>query len=301
MSRWEAGAMDKKVETLKAHPAAEAFRMHSDNELTRLVESIRAHGLRDLITIGVIGNERWIADGRNRLKACEIAGVPPRYEEIEFADEDELRAFVADRNERRDITSGERAMGHAMLFRNREKGGRGKKLSGRPDSLSQSHWKDLVSNARTVLDYSEELGRRVRDGFPLSEAFEQAKREREAAQTDEGRKARLRQKAPDLLTLVEEGRMTIVEADAASTAREKEAHAEELRRRENHLRAMFETMAGLLWWKPESIAEVEALMEDEEFAREAKRRLSGTATYQAKFGGASERFIALIAKAFPHD
>ena len=39
-------------------------------------------------------------------QACEIAGVPPQYEEIEFADEDELRAFVADRNERRDITSG---------------------------------------------------------------------------------------------------------------------------------------------------------------------------------------------------
>ena len=88
-------------------------------------------------------------------------------------------------------------MGYALNFPAPEKGGRGRKLSDHSDSLSVSkgHWRDLVSQARAVAACSRELAHRVRDGFPLSEAFEQAKREREAAQSDEGRKTRLRGKA----------------------------------------------------------------------------------------------------------
>jgi hypothetical protein len=65
---------------------------------------------------------------------------------------DALRAFVADRNERRNITAGQKAMAHAMLFPEPAKGGRGKKLSDFSDSLgvTKGHWRDLVSQARAV-------------------------------------------------------------------------------------------------------------------------------------------------------
>ena len=56
------------------------------------------------------------------------------------------------------------AIAHAILFPEPEKGGRGKKLSGKPDGLRPGHRKNLVSLARAVLEYSPELARRVCDG-----------------------------------------------------------------------------------------------------------------------------------------
>ena len=50
-------------------------------------------------------------------RPAEIAGVAPTYEEIKFADEEELKAFVADRNgERRNITAGQKAMAYAFIY-----------------------------------------------------------------------------------------------------------------------------------------------------------------------------------------
>ena len=77
-------------------------------------------------------------------------------------------------------------MGYAMLFPEPERGGRGKKLSQNRQSLGveQKTWQNLVSQARVVLRETPELAIKVRDGFPLNEAFAQAMREREAAQSD---------------------------------------------------------------------------------------------------------------------
>jgi hypothetical protein len=70
-----------------------------------------------------------------------------------------IRAFVKSRSERRDISKGQRAMGHAFLFPDPEKGGRGKTVPKR-DSFS----KQRLSDARTVLAYSRDLALAVRDG-----------------------------------------------------------------------------------------------------------------------------------------
>ncbi len=61
------------------HPATNAYRMMDDDELEGLVESIAEIGLIDPITVGVLNGERFIVDGRCRPKACEIAGVEPRF------------------------------------------------------------------------------------------------------------------------------------------------------------------------------------------------------------------------------
>lgn len=59
------------------HPAAELFPMIKDAELGLLVEDIVEHGLREPILV----YQGLILDGRNRLRACEIAGVEPRFVE----------------------------------------------------------------------------------------------------------------------------------------------------------------------------------------------------------------------------
>lgn len=211
--------MDKRVETLKAHPAAEAYRIMDADELVELTASIKANGLRDPITIGIVSADRWIVDGRNRAKACEIAGVAPDYEEIEFADEDALRAFVLDRNERRNITAGQKAMAHAILFPEPAK----LRRKGSGSLVAKGQFSEaLLSQARAVGKYAPTLVEKVRDGFPLNEAYEVAMTAKHAPDTDESLRRRLSSLAPDLMTIVQDGKMNIREGIAALDARIKQ-------------------------------------------------------------------------------
>src|SRR5258706_7186431 len=59
------------------HPAAEAFPRMSASELQELAGDIKANGLAHPIVRDGAGT---ILDGRNRLAACEIAGVAPRFD-----------------------------------------------------------------------------------------------------------------------------------------------------------------------------------------------------------------------------
>ena len=104
--------------------------------------------------------------------------APPEYEEVEFTDEEALHAFVADRNERRNITIGQKAMAHAFQFPDAAKLRRLSSRS-REDNVSKKTWQNLVSQARTVLAYSPELARQVRDGMPLNDAYETVKAEKQ--------------------------------------------------------------------------------------------------------------------------
>lgn len=56
-------------------PAAELFPMMNDTDLGLLAEDIGEHGLREPILV----YQNLVLDGRNRLRACEIAGVEPRF------------------------------------------------------------------------------------------------------------------------------------------------------------------------------------------------------------------------------
>jgi hypothetical protein len=58
------------------HPAADAFPMMSPSELQELADDIKTNGLSFSI---VRDKNGLILDGRNRLAACEIAGVVPRF------------------------------------------------------------------------------------------------------------------------------------------------------------------------------------------------------------------------------
>jgi len=62
---------------LKGHPAAEVFPLLPPDELEALAADIGAHGLLHPIVL----LDGQILDGRNRLKACELAGVEPLFVE----------------------------------------------------------------------------------------------------------------------------------------------------------------------------------------------------------------------------
>jgi hypothetical protein len=58
------------------HPKAGIFPPMKDEELADLVKSIRKNGFQGSIQLD---KDRYIIDGANRQKACEIANVTPRY------------------------------------------------------------------------------------------------------------------------------------------------------------------------------------------------------------------------------
>jgi len=89
-----------------AHPLADLLPLITGAEFDALVADIRQHGLRVPITIF----QDRILDGRNRLRACKVAEVEPRFEHFD-GDEDDALAFVLSLNvARRHLTTCQRAV-----------------------------------------------------------------------------------------------------------------------------------------------------------------------------------------------
>ena len=89
--------------TYEIHPAADCFPMMSDDELAGLADDIKTNGLQRPVEL--LGN--LVIDGRNRLRACELAGIAPQYQEIRTADP--VRYVVSANIQRRHLTTAQRA------------------------------------------------------------------------------------------------------------------------------------------------------------------------------------------------
>lgn len=88
-------------EHMPRHPAAQCFPMHSEERLRELADDIADNGLIDPIALC----DGKVLDGRNRLKACQLAGVEPRFVEH---DGDPV-AYVRSKNAmRRDLAPDQR-------------------------------------------------------------------------------------------------------------------------------------------------------------------------------------------------
>lgn len=89
---------------MEFHEAANIFPLMTGDDFDDLVEDIRKHGLREAIEL----LDGKIVDGRNRFTACNMAGVEPRFNEIET---DDAIAYVLSNNlHRRHLTPSQRAM-----------------------------------------------------------------------------------------------------------------------------------------------------------------------------------------------
>jgi N6-adenosine-specific RNA methylase IME4 len=84
------------------HPAAALFPMMDAERFASLVESIRNDGLLHPIVL----HSGAILDGRNRFKACEEAGVVPRF--MDYIGDPVAYTWTANA-ERRDLSAGQRA------------------------------------------------------------------------------------------------------------------------------------------------------------------------------------------------
>jgi hypothetical protein len=200
---------------MKVHPAADIFPMMADDELAALAEDIKANGLIHPI---IIDADKQLIDGRNRFKACQMAGVEPRFEQLNGHDP---LAFIVSANlERRNLTKGQQVMTRAMIYPEAPRG-RGQKDPARKVPDSGSFSQQRLNEARTVLRHSRALADEVLKGnISLDAALAKVEAEKLQAQGEAARRQRLRAGAPDLADLVDEERMPLAEALAAWHERE---------------------------------------------------------------------------------
>jgi ParB-like chromosome segregation protein Spo0J len=97
---------------MKVHPAAEAFPLLQGPPFEELVADVAQHGLRNPITLHPDGS---ILDGRNRWRACQEAGVAPKFVTFEGADSDVVAFVVSQNITRRHLDESQRAMVAARL------------------------------------------------------------------------------------------------------------------------------------------------------------------------------------------
>lgn len=204
---------------MKVHPDAELYPMMPDEELEALAADIKMNGLRFPIAVAMVDGERTLIDGRNRLRACELAGVTPTF--IELNGQDPKAYILAANVLRRHMPKGQKAMAVAFQYPEGEKTGRGAKSAGRIAQISVAISDERVRQARQVLRYSRDLALTVlRGDVTLDAALERMKEEEAGRQSDEGRLQRLRIAAPDLAEQVAEGRLSLDEAFGAWRVRE---------------------------------------------------------------------------------
>jgi hypothetical protein len=136
--------------------------MLSDEALADLAEDIRANGQRVPI---LLDQEGRLLDGRNRLRACGMAGVAPRFARLNGHD---ALAFILSANveRRRSLTAGQKAIVAALIYPEafeRRRGKKGSKLEPLPRSR--------LSEARAIVRWSHARALEVLSGVA---AFHQA-------------------------------------------------------------------------------------------------------------------------------
>lgn len=138
--------------------------MLSYTEMEALAADISANGLRQPIVTW----RGMIVDGRNRLAACEIAGVEPAYAEMEFTGDRDVVAYVISTNmTRRHLTVSQRAHAAALLATLRQ--GRPPAIQPRPANLPVSIEGDLPRDVRQPRPASLPVSV---DGDPAASAVE---------------------------------------------------------------------------------------------------------------------------------
>lgn len=217
------------------HPVADLFPMLADDELKELAEDIKQRGLLQPI---VLDEEGRVLDGRNRLAACEMAGVEPRFETFAGDDPDGFAWSV--NVKRRNLTKAQIAVMAADRFAD-------KNLSTRDQAAEAGVSQPMMVWAQAVRRYPDLHDDVLRRAKPLTDAYALAQ-ERDAAEARRQAEIdRLRASASDLLSLVDDERMSLDDATAALDAREEKARQEEADRqeRERQEQATAERLAAL--------------------------------------------------------
>lgn len=160
------------MKTYEFHEASIVFPLMDGAELRTLVEDIKSQGLIEPITL----YDGKVLDGRNRLRACELAKVKPRFVEWDGGGSTPTEWVVSMNLHRRHLTTAQRAALALDLLprleeeakdRQRLSQGRGVKGSPETDDLkgrSDEQAADLVGVGRSTVANAKAIQQRDETG-----------------------------------------------------------------------------------------------------------------------------------------
>jgi hypothetical protein len=259
-------------EELTIHPAAEAFPLLPEDELQELAADIRVNGLRYPIMLDSTGHQ--LLDGRNRLRACEMAGVEPRFDWL--PEGTDAAAYIISVNiARRHLTKGQQALGLALIYPTPEKGGRGKNVAARKAAETAGFSMRRLAEARQIVRYAD-LTDMVKDGrMKFDYALVEAQTRQRVEDHSSFYLERLQSDAPDLAAQVRDEHLTLPEAWGAYEVRRKQAEliAQQQRARYLHVLEGFyrSTTAAA---NAEFLQGLQDALADPGFVAEVRQRLS---------------------------
>lgn len=226
---------DEVTFTGEVHPLADAWPMLGEQEIADLADDIATNGLTDPITLDANGA---LIDGRNRLAACQIAGVAPVFESVALATDADVAAFVSSRNaERRHLSPGQQAAGRALMLiaQGKRKDGRWQRGAIHGSVSSDAERNDLA-RCGLVADWTDLLPQVLAGTVALDAAYRMACEARDDArrqellaeqQAEQLTKLRESDDHHDLAALVDKDELSIDDAWAAYLKRTEEERAEE--------------------------------------------------------------------------
>lgn len=141
------------------HPAAELFPLLNDAELKDLADDIKKNGLLEPI----VTYEGMLLDGRNRLRACELAGVSPRFLALDHERESAVSYVTSKNLYRRNLTPAQRASIASGLFEllKKEKNHISKKGTSSIDTSSKNPFDHSMQIAAKIMNVSRSSIARV--------------------------------------------------------------------------------------------------------------------------------------------
>lgn len=175
---------------MRIHPAADLFPMLSKAELDMLSSDIKTNGQVHPI---VVWHDQ-ILDGRNRSRACEMAGVEPKYKDVsEITEHDAIRFVVSCNILRRHLNESQRTMIAAELAKlkhgTNQHGGEDAQTCA--STITQDQAADMmkvsrrsVQSARKIQEAAPELVAGVKSGTMSVNKAAGIARQRIKAQTD---------------------------------------------------------------------------------------------------------------------
>ena len=214
----------------EVHWLAAAFPLLDEDALQELAADIESRGLQHPIVLAPDGT---LLDGRNRLAACELAGVEPSFTVTEL---DPVAFITGENAHRRHLSAGQRAMAVAVgMYEaglwNADKDRLRDKRSQTPEqrqlvASAKSSRVDLASCGQ-ILAHDRALALAVLSGDrQLRETYDEVQEAKRAAAAIERKRSELAEHAPDLLAQVPDV-MSVDVAYAAYLERDKKRLARE--------------------------------------------------------------------------
>jgi hypothetical protein len=195
-------APDKPTAPREVHPAAAVWPMLADDELHALADDIAANGLIHPIVLTPDGE---VLDGRNRLAACELAKIEPKFETY---DGDPLKFVLGSNSQRKHNTKGQRALAGWLSILQFEESPKQRDAVAAIGVTASD-----VGKAAMVAKWCPELVGAVINGTtPIDHAYSAAQDKKRAADDEAKARESLAKEFPALLARVDRDELTVAEA-----------------------------------------------------------------------------------------